>query len=262
MNIFQQFLYSLYSPKTIAKFRFQKIGKVILYVFFLMFIVSIPPTIILGTSISTFLEKTELHLQESIPDFEIVNGVLQSEQTDPIIIEEDNEYIIFDSTGELTVHDLDEYDTVLAILERETIFITEGVEYPLNYQQLNLNINKAELVDLISNVIGIMPLLIGLLALILYVYLAGSKFVGIFALSLLAMVMNSNRKTNLRYRQIWILSAYTVTLPTIIFALFDSLSIGIPYSFTIYWFIAFVMLLFVFKAIPVPKNHIDDSEEK
>lgn len=50
MNIFKIFIKSLYSVKTLAAFRFQRMGKAISYVFVLSFLVSLP-------SISIFLIK-------------------------------------------------------------------------------------------------------------------------------------------------------------------------------------------------------------
>lgn len=44
MNIFKQLFKSLYSPKDIAFYRFQGIGKTILYVFFLT-LLSVIPTV-------------------------------------------------------------------------------------------------------------------------------------------------------------------------------------------------------------------------
>lgn len=122
MNIFQQFIKSLYSPETIAKFRFQKIGKTILYIFFFMLISTIPPSTMLGLSINNFFNQTEKHLNETFPDFSIENGMLHSDLEEPLIIEEDGEYIIFDSTGELTPNHVVDYESAFA-LRRERPFL-------------------------------------------------------------------------------------------------------------------------------------------
>ncbi|MFA9559368.1 DUF1189 domain-containing protein [Evansella sp. AB-rgal1] len=259
MNIFQQLLKSLYSPSTISTFRYQKIGKTILYVFTLMLIVSIPPSFMLGSGINSFFVKTEFHLTETFPDFEIVNGVLHAENSDPIIINEDEDVIIFDPSGNVTANDISEYESAFAILEREAIFISGGIQESFHYQEFGLNFTKSELVSLVDSVSGILPLLIGLLSVFMYLYLTASKFVGIFALSVLAIILNKKRKTNLSYKQNWTLSAYIVTLPTILFAIFDILYLQIPIAFTIYWGIAFVILFNVFKGIPARSSSMDSN---
>ena len=253
MNIFQQFIESLYSPATIAKFRFQKIGKTILYVFVLMLLATIPPAIILGTSISSLYNTAEEHFTETFPDFAIQNGVLSSDAEEPIIIEEDGEVIVFDSTGEMKPSDLAEYDSAIALFEREATVIADGAARSVTYQELDINFTKDEVTGLLSSLGGILPLIIGIIMLVMYIFTTGMKFIGIFTLSLIALFIKRKTADQLNYRHCWILSAYTVTLPTMLFVVLDSLPIFIPFSFTIYWVIAISMLYFVFREIPRPR---------
>ncbi|MDQ0254399.1 hypothetical protein J2S74_001774 [Evansella vedderi] len=262
MNIFQQFYKSLYSPETIAKFRFQKIGKTILYIFFFMLIATIPPSWLFGSSIQSFFTQTETHLQETFPDFSIENGVLLSDLEEPLILEENGEFIIFDSTGELTPSDVADYDPAFALLEREALIVADGVYQSFNYQDIALNITRDSAIDLVESVGGILPLLIGLLIVFMYLFATGMKFIGIFTLSFVALLMRRRRGVKVTYAQCWTLAAYTATLPTILLALFDTLALNVPYSFTIYWIIAFIMLYLVFNKIPQPKMREEQSEDK
>lgn len=261
MNIIQQFIKSLYSPQTIAKFRFQKIGKTILYIFFFMLIATIPPSTMLGLSINQFFNQTEKHLTETFPDFTIENGVLHSDLGEPLVIEEDGEYIIFDSTGELTPIQVAEYDSAFALLQREAFFVADGVTQSISYQDIGISITRSETIDLVDSVGGILPLLVGLFVIFMYIFATGTKIIGIFALSLIALIMKNSRGLKLTYTHCWILAAYTATLPTMVLAMFDTLQLQVPYTFAIYWTIAFVMLYFVFNNIPKPRVQ-DNSLEK
>ncbi|MCT8139718.1 DUF1189 family protein [Anaerobacillus sp. CMMVII] len=71
MNIFQQLVKSIYSPPTVAKFRFQGIGKTILYVFVLMLITTSISGYQLATMISTAANQFQNDLTNEVPDFEI-----------------------------------------------------------------------------------------------------------------------------------------------------------------------------------------------
>ncbi|MEH7657359.1 DUF1189 family protein, partial [Bacillus velezensis] len=51
MSIFTQLAKSVYSPKDMALFRFQKIGKTILYIMLLCLITTIPRTFFYGSFI-------------------------------------------------------------------------------------------------------------------------------------------------------------------------------------------------------------------
>ncbi|WP_078597181.1 DUF1189 domain-containing protein [Evansella clarkii] len=260
MNIFQQFFKSLYSPSTISKFRFQKIGKSILYVFFLMLIATIPAAVILGVSLSSVYNSAERHLTETFPEFEIQNGVLTAETDEPIIIEEDGELIIFDPTGELNPNDLAGARTAIGLFEREAAIVTDGIPQSAAYNEININITSNELAELLESVGGVLPLIISFIIVLMYIFSTGMKFIGIFSLSFIALLMKNSMAPQLKYRHCWVLAAYTVTLPTILFALLEAMQIFIPFSFTLYWVTAIAMMYFVLKEIPVPNRSTDGED--
>ena len=86
MNIFTQLVKSLYSPKDIAKYRFQGIGKTILYVFFLTFIMVLPLAIYFTMAFMTNVDEFNTALKSDIPKFEIKDGTLTSDTDAPLLI--------------------------------------------------------------------------------------------------------------------------------------------------------------------------------
>ncbi|RNA68912.1 DUF1189 domain-containing protein [Alteribacter keqinensis] len=258
MNIFKQFIASLYSPKMIASFRHHKIGRAIGYVFLLMFITLIPLAISLGTTIYSFVNQLENHLEENVPDFQIQNGLLTSDETDePVINEEDGQTIIFDPSGELTQSDISgNYDEAIALLEREAILITNGVtQQPVSYQDLDLNLTKTQAVDMVEAFSGMLPLIISLIIVLMYLFYTASKFIGVTFLALIGFIFKKSvGLPNMTYKHSWVLAAFTVTLPTTIFALVNVTGLNIPFQFGIYWTIAIVMLFQVLRYIPKPKT--------
>ncbi|SDY53605.1 Protein of unknown function [Evansella caseinilytica] len=248
MNIFKQFVKSLYSPETIAKFRHQKIGKTIFYVFFFMLIASIPISIQLGSSVISFFQQAEKHLAEDLPDFTVDNGILHSEAAEPIHLTSQDYLLIFDASGELTPDEIDDQGTVIALLEREVLIQKDSVRRSFGYQEFNFDLSSAAAGEFLQTISGSLPLIIGILIVFLYLFLTGAKFVGIFALSLIGLIMNKNKA--LRYRHSWTLAAYSATLPTILLTLFDALRITVPFTFSIYWIIAIVILHLAFREIP------------
>lgn len=262
MNIFKQFIKSLHSPETIAKFRFQKIGKSILYVFFLMFLTSIPFFIMLGSSVNSLYNYVSTSVEESIPDFAIENGILRSDVDEPTITEDGNTVVILDPTGELTPLDLSEYSTAFALLDREAVLVLDGSPQTISYQELGTDITKSELTDLIDSVGGLLPLFIGLIIVIMYLFTTAMKFIGIFTLSVITLLLKKRTANHISYKQGWVLSAYAVTLPTVLFALIDAIGINIPFSFAIYWVIAIVMMNLVLQNIPAPKQKQSNPPEE
>ncbi|QFT89863.1 hypothetical protein FIU87_14460 [Bacillus sp. THAF10] len=168
MNLFSQFIISLYSPKTMATFRFQGIGKTILYIFFLVLVTSIPLFISFGTNAFTVTANTEEFSETNLEHLMIV-------------------------------------------------FIVLG-----------------------------------------YLYFCGIKFVQISMLALVGLLIKSRlKRTNLQYRHTWRLSAYAVTLPTLLFSLLQAFQIEYPYSESLNPLISFglctLLLFFIIKEIKVKK---------
>ncbi|WP_416149358.1 DUF1189 domain-containing protein [Salipaludibacillus sp. HK11] len=250
MNIFQQLIKSLHSPETISKFRFQKIGKTILYVFFLMLVVSIPMAIFIGINVTNIFNDVEGDVIDSIPDFSIENGVLHSDIDEPMIIEDGDTTIIFDSTGEYRLEDAYQYDSALLLLEREAAFIAGGTPDTISYQEFGVNISKDQLNNFVNTVGDLLPLIISFIILLVYIFTTGMKFIGILVLSVITLLLKRNKAEQLSYRQGWVLSAYVVTLPTILFAIIDLIGINIPFSLAIYWIIATFMMISVLKYVP------------
>ncbi len=260
MNVFKQFFVSLYSPKTIATFRFQKIGKSIGYVFILMLISMIFIGLNMGLSISKATNEFATAIQEDIPNFQFENGQLTSDMDEPVIRKEGNQTFIFDTTGSVTRDDLDQYPNVIAILKNQLIVISAGSADTFNYGTMqDMNFNKKDIEGFIDSAQSFLPLIITVAIVAAYLFMTALKFIGVTVLALIGLIIKNIMKRNLPYRQLWILSAYSVTLPTIFFALMDLLRIMIPFQFLLYWGVAIFMLAQVIKFVPLPKKQ--ESEE-
>ncbi|WP_147802909.1 DUF1189 domain-containing protein [Alkalicoccus halolimnae] len=253
MNIFQQFIKSLYSPETIAKFRMAKIGRAILYVFLLMFIASIPMFISLAISINALFNAGDQYLDE-IPEFEINNGVLESELEEPYINDEEDMTLVFDSTGEVSPGDLDGYGNVIALLDREVIFVTGGESNRITYQDAGLDVTKDEIDSFYTTLDDLSALIVIIVLAGFYLFNTALKFIGIFVLSVIGILLKRKTADHLRYRHLWVLSAFTVTMPTILFSYLEGFGLIIPFSFILYWIIAIVMMNLVLRNVPKPKQ--------
>ncbi|MEB1807618.1 MAG: DUF1189 domain-containing protein [Bacillaceae bacterium] len=261
MNIFKQLIKSLYSPKDIALFRFQGIGKTIFYVFLLMAVVSIPSAIQLSTTAYQGINYLATSLEEDIPDFAFQNGVLTSDITEPYIDGTEAGVFILDPTGQLTVDDIYEHDNGLAMLEREAVIITDGVAETFRYRDLgNLNLTKEEISGLVNSIADVLPVILTVFMLVLYLFFTAMKFIGVTVLALIGLMLKNKAQLNLKYRHLWILSAYTVTLPTAIFNLTEAFGFIIPFSFFFYWAIAIFMLYKVLQYVPKPKTSPQNAE--
>lgn len=257
MNIFQQFFKSLYSPATIAKFRMAKIGRTILYVFLLMLIASIPMLVSLTVSMNALFQAGDRYIEE-MPEFTVTDGTLESDMDEPFINDEEDMTLIFDSTGELSASDVEGYGNVVALLEREMIFVTGGAADRISYQEFGVNVSKQEIENFYNTLDDLSFLIIAIVLAGFYLFNTALKFIGIFALSVIALLLKRKTADHLTYKHLWVLSAYAVTLPTILIELLEGSGIFIPFSFVVYWIIAVVMMNLVLKHVPAPRQRPAD----
>ncbi len=64
--------------------------------------------------------------------------------------------------------------------------------------------------------------------------------------------MSGQRK--LSYKQVWTLTAYSYTIPTVFFMIMDLLKITVPGSFPLYIAVILIVLYLAIKEIPTPKE--------
>lgn len=138
MNIFKQFIKSIYSPKDISTFRNQGMGKTFLYIFFLSVLSVLPLFINFVQNFNNIYDDAVRIINEEVPDFSIQDGKLHTDINEPVIIEESgNSTFIIDSTGQTTVDDVESnYDDTLAFLEYDVVINLNNQTQTISYQQL------------------------------------------------------------------------------------------------------------------------------
>ncbi|RSK27860.1 DUF1189 domain-containing protein [Bacillus sp. HMF5848] len=255
MNIFKQIFRSLYSPKDIATFRFQGIGKTILYVFILSLIFSLPANIRLATDFTTGINLANQFLQEKLPDFEIRNGELESEAKEPIIWRQGTSTFIFDPTGTLVERDVADYKNAIALLKEEFILVanTQVQTYP--YATFNLReFDKQDITSFVATLSSLTIVLVPFMVILLFLFLSFVKFVEVSLLAFFGVSLKNSLKRNLKYKHLWVLSAYSITIPTIFFTIMHSLQVFVPFGIMIYWVSSFIVLYLSLKEIPASQK--------
>lgn len=89
---------------------------------------------------------------------------------------------------------------------------------------------------------------------IFYLFTTSLKFIGVSFLAVIGLGIITWMKKPLQYKHTWTLSAYAVTCPTIVLAMFESFSLYIPFSWLLYWIIAILYLFLILRYIPKPKK--------
>jgi hypothetical protein len=251
MNIFLQFYKSLFSPKDITLFRHQGIGKTILYVFFLTLLSALPTLFYSGSAIINGLNAIDETIDSNLPDFEIAEGQLHTEEEVPVTLNKNNFTIIVDSTGAVDPSVLSESGNTIALLKNEVYILAEGQEQTYPYTLLTSGtLTKDDLSDFLASAESLMPIIIPLIAIVIYIFAAGIRFIEISLLALAGLLIKKALAKKLEYRHLWRMSAYSITLPAIFFTIMTALQTAVQNGAIINWFVSLIILLLSIKEVP------------
>ncbi|AIK40720.1 hypothetical protein BG07_3556 [Bacillus pseudomycoides] len=251
MSVFTQLVKSLYSPKDMALFRFQKIGKTILYIMLLCLIATIPKTFTFGNFTQDIVSTVHQSIEKDLPDFKIENGELHADVKEPIIKEDGNFVFVFDPNATDTT----------AYANKQGVFVLKDKVVSINNNQTqsqsygdfgNGTFEKKDIKDIISAIDSIYPILMLVVGIVIYLFQLFISFLGVTILAFIGSAMGGQRK--LSYKQVWTLTAYSYTIPTIFFMIMDLLKINVPWSFLLYTAIILIVLYLTIKEIPKPKE--------
>lgn len=255
MNIFKQLYKSIYSPKDIALFRFQGIGKTILYVFFLTLISILPSVIYLSTALTTGVDTARTIITDELPDFSIQDGHLTADTKVPITLNKDDFSIILDPTGAISADDIQDEGNSFAMLKDQFVLAAGGRFDTYPYSMLEgLNIAKGDIVDFINTVGGIKWIIIPVVSVFIYLFACAGSFIEVTVLALIGLLLKNLLGRKLNYRQLWRMAAYSETLPTLFFTIMAAIKTTVPNSFMINWFVVIIVLYLAINEIPKPKK--------
>ena len=251
MNIFAQIGKSIYSPKVIADTRFQGIGKTILFLFTLTLISILPVVYYMFVGISEAVGTAKQSIQTDLPSFTIEDGVLHSDIKAPLTIKNGSFTLIFDPTGAIDQEDMTGMDANFAMLQNEIVLAAGGETNAVPYSLFtNESMTKDDIISLIDTAESSLPVLLGLLFIVVYVFSSGMKFIEVSLLALFGLLLKRLAGRNLQYRHLWRMAAYSTTLPTIFFTIMAFLRTEVPFSFSVNWFVASMMLLLAINELP------------
>ncbi len=242
-----------------ARFRFQKLGKPILYVFLLMLLSSVPIGIITAVSFTNAYEDLKTHMGD-LPEFTLEDGTLKSDQSEPLIKKEDGNTFIFDATDEIKPDDVDSYESAIAFLKDRIIVMDSGTRQEFNYSNFSsMTFTKQDVSELTQNLDNLLPIFIPLLIFVVYLFQTGLKFIGITVLATIGLLLRSIAGRKASYKQLWVLSVYSVTIPTLFFTIMALVKTTVPFGFLLYWFVAIMLLYLTIKEIPLPKKRVTNE---
>ncbi|MFT8320374.1 MAG: DUF1189 domain-containing protein [Bacillus sp. (in: firmicutes)] len=255
MNIFKQFIKSIYSPKDIAAYRSQKNGKTILYLLLLSLLVSIPTLYYLSKGMSDGVQSLSNAMEDEAFSFSISNNELQSNEKEPMIINKDDLTIIVDSTGTYNTSSISSSGTTVAFLKNEFVFSTAGQSQAMEYANFgDVNITNNDILDFLQTTESMLPIIISVFAVIYFIVTMISKVILTLILAIFGNLFSKILGRSLSYSQVWKITAYSITLPSVFFIIMDTLQTIVPNGSLLNWFISLFIVFLAIKEIPLDKK--------
>ncbi|WP_409251375.1 DUF1189 domain-containing protein [Bacillus sp. SCS-153A] len=251
MNIFKQLYKSLYSPKDIAAYRFQGIGKTILYIFLLVLVSIVPAAYHLTTFTNQAIREGMETVENELPPFAIKNGTLNTQSEEPIKIEKERLTIVLDSSGSVQPTELGSEIHAVGLLEDQFAIVTAGEVQTFPYSLFDgLDADNGDIVSFLSSLDSLKGIILTVFIVILYLFSAGITFIKVSLFAILGLLFASVLNRKLPYRQSWRITAYSITLSTIFFTIMEMLNTFIPASFFLDWVVIALVLYLSIKEIP------------
>ncbi len=260
MNFFRQVKDSITDPKFYTTIYNQGFGKTFKYLF-LLFLLTF---IINGASFSAgFLggiDRFAAEVQAKVPDFKLANGQLTVSGQQPIMLQNEDTTVIIDTTGKTSRESLAQKPGDFMLITKDQIVTRQGIKtQEISFAQVPLSLDKSQMANLIPYfklflvIVGIFALVFGIIGTLLWTLI----------LAVGALVISASVKTDLKFSQLYNISAYALTLPVIL-ELVKQYVPEIPFFSLIFWGIG---LLYVYQALKVikneqPLNPVDDPDLK
>ena len=249
LNFFTKVYYSVTGFENYRYFIKQKTGRTVVYLLLLSLIIGligiIQPVIESNKMITQMTEGIE----SAVPDFTFENGKLDVKAQMPLIIGEGGMTIIIDTSGATSESILDSYDNALLILQDRMIQKNYANQQVTDFSMLQgFKMDRSD----IRNMLPLIKWFMLLLFIILPPFIIAGRFLNALFVSIIGMIINSVKNTNLPYRDVFAISAYSLTLPLIIGIILDFAGVNFIISTLVYYLIS---AIYIWGAISSIKRH-------
>ncbi|KZE68387.1 hypothetical protein AWM68_16035 [Fictibacillus phosphorivorans] len=120
-----------------------------------------------------------------------------------------------------------------------------------NFDSFGLNPDQMQ--NFASSLDGIFPIIVAVIYVVMYVLFSGLLFTGSSILAGIAIPAAKFFGKRLSYRHLWVMSCYSITLPSVLLTILFTLNVQIPYSFIWFWLISLVICILAISKTPSKK---------
>ena len=254
--------------KTFAQEEFSVSRKFLLK---LIILISIIITITLTFKLLNTINKTKLYITEQIPEFKTEDNIL-------VIDGEEKEFswqlegilIVLNSNVENIeeIQEANDYRNIIAILKDKIVIEVEnGMERVLTYKEINETeeiektslINKQNILEALSNdnILKICLMFFIIVLIVAFIALSLQIVIDLLLLSLIGILLNLILRTKLKYKSVFGISIYSLTLSIILYMIY--IVVNVLTGFVIVYFdLAYraISYIYIITALLIIKSDI------
>lgn len=209
----------------------EKVGTTLKYFFKLMIIFSIIISVFLTARLYKEVETIKTSFANECPDFKIENNTL-------IIDAENNKYekdfeyeflgLIIDAENtDLTEEQEEKYQRIIAFYKDKIVMKTQDAKTSMTYEDISKNqdingLSKQKILDYANSNAMISIYSAFLISTVLIIFIAYSIqiIIDILLLSIIGIIMSKIARVNLKYKEVFNMSVYALTLSIVLYLIY------------------------------------------
>jgi hypothetical protein len=243
-------MYSFYSTKKVAQYRFQGIGKTFLFIFLLSIVSILSVYFTTKDNYDVLVNKYVPEFRDNIPEFKVENGELKTSSGQDEIYQFDDFTVILSPDSIRPSVDLTT-PIQLELLKDKVSFTADNRTETINYKDLATDDFSSDfLKTTIDDLLAISNIFYLIFLIFSYIITFIMLLIQISILGLISMILSRRMNKYLKYKQLWILSSYGIVIPTVFVAIMESLNRTIPFQSLIFWFSALYVMYNILKEVP------------
>ncbi len=233
---------------------FQRVSKSVGYFFLFILLITLVLSMKRSTALIQGIDEVSKELGDRLPEIRIENGVVSIDAQEPFTIEEKDFIFIIDTTGKITTIDPSYKQGILLtknkLIHRQSEIETR--EYDLSKIK-SFTLNK-EATEKWKKVLS--RFAFPFTVIFFFPYYIVAKLIHILLFSLIALIVNTATKANLKYENLFNISLFALTPPVLLATIFNLAGFPFPLFRLLY---IVVYLIFLTGGIRSCKGQVIES---
>lgn len=220
---------------------FQRVSKSMGYFFLFIFLITLVLSMKFSTALIQGMGEINKEIGDRLPEIRIKDGVVLTTAQEPFIIEEKDFIFIIDTTGK-TITIAPSYKQGILLTKNKLFYKQSEIEtreYDLSkIKSFTLNKEAMERWRKVFSRFALPILLVSL-----YPYYIVVKLIQILLFSLIALIVNTITKANLKYENLFNISLFALTPPALLATVFTLAGLKIPFIWLLYIIVYIIFII-------------------